>query len=196
MSLTHPNPGGSTLGGSSFGGSTYDDNLRQEARPAEPYTPVYARSRSRGRKPVRAWMILAPLGALVLAGAAVAMLMNDGGETNALTRADPLAAPVAPAPLAAVPSAAPALAPPLAVESSTAPVVSAPPAPAAAPVARREATVRRAEAAPAARRPAPAERTETPVEPTGPRPYSAEATPAPSAAPAARELRIETQPLT
>ena len=55
-----------------------------------PYTPVYARSGKarNGRKAVKTWMILAPIGALVLIGGGVAMAM--GGET-----AEPLDAPVA-----------------------------------------------------------------------------------------------------
>ena len=46
-----------------------------------PYTPVYARSGKarNGRKAVKTWMILLPIGAVVLIGGAVAMAM--GGET-------------------------------------------------------------------------------------------------------------------
>ena len=83
-----------------------------------PYTPVYARSGKarNGRKAVKTWMILAPIGALVLIGGGVAMAM--GGET-----AEPLDAPVA---MASMPVATPMEpeAAPLALEAA-APVETA-----------------------------------------------------------------------
>ena len=147
----------------------------------EPFVPVYARTRrnARGRKGgVKTWMIMAPIGVLVLGAGAAALVM---GEREA----------VAPAPLAEPAATAPVLpAQPLVTETTPAstvgnasievtpePVVRAAPAPA-----------RRAAPAPAARRaapaPAPATR-EAPAEPTGPQPYtsSLNATPPAAAAP-------------
>jgi len=141
-----------------------------------PYTPVYARSGKarNGRKAVRTWMILAPIGVVVLIGGGVAMAI--GGETSA-----PLGAPVAveSAPLAAALPVADTA--PLALETSAAPeaVVATAPAPAATPPA-------------ATRVPAPAVRSQdeaapvvAPVEtappPAGPQPYlSAAEPPAPA----------------
>jgi len=81
---------------------TYTDN---RARPygdaaarEEPFVPVYARTRSRKARSagVRSWMILAPVGVLVLGGAAAMMLMDGGREAPALV--EPAAtAPVLPA---------------------------------------------------------------------------------------------------
>ncbi|HEV2083105.1 MAG TPA: hypothetical protein VGR32_11735 [Brevundimonas sp.] len=125
---------------------THRDDVVEEA-----YVPVYARKRAaRGRMGsrggVKTWMILAPLGVLVVGGAAAAMMMN-GGE------AEPTAAPAAPAPavapltdMMAAPAAggAAALTAMRPVEAAPAPVAverSAAPAPArrAAPVQRRAA---------------------------------------------------------
>ena len=49
-------------------------------RTEEAYVPVYARGRSRkARKSgLRSWMILAPIGVLVLGGVAAMMLMDGG----------------------------------------------------------------------------------------------------------------------
>ncbi|WP_374516542.1 hypothetical protein [Brevundimonas sp.] len=130
-----------------------DDTARTYTETPAPHTedayvPVYARSRTRSRKArksgIRSWMILAPVGVLVLGGAAAMMLMDGGRETSAL--AEPAAtAPVMPA---AAPAALTAAAEPVA---TPAPVEAAPlprdAAPAPAPV-RRAAPARRA-AAPA-----------------------------------------------
>lgn len=90
------------------------------------YTPVYARSGKarNGRKAVKTWMILVPIGVVVLTGGAVAMAI--GGET-----AEPLGAPV---PVESTVMAAPMMAEPL---PDTAPVALVPSAP---PVAAAEAT--------------------------------------------------------
>ena len=116
----------------------------------EPFVPVYARNRrtTRGRKGgVKTWMILAPIGVLVLGAGAAAMMM--GGEESA------------PAPLAEPAATGPVLpAQPLLTETppvEAAPVVEATPAP--APVARRAAPV-----------PAPARRAATPARTAVPRP--------------------------
>lgn len=146
----------------------------------EPFVPVYARTRrnARGRKGgVKAWMIMAPIGVLVLGAGAAALVM---GEREA----------IAPAPLAEPAATAPVLpAQPLITETTPAstvgnasievtpePVVRAAPAPAPA---------RRAAPAPAARRaapaPAPATR-EAPAEPAGPQPYTSSLNTTPPAA--------------
>ena len=157
----------------------------------EPFIPVYARTRrnTRSRKGgVKAWMILAPIGVLVLGAGAAAMMMGGGD--------------VAPAPLAEPAATAPVLpAQPLATEPSqvTTPapaVVDATPAP--APVARRTAPAptRRASApsrAPAAT-PAPAPRVEGPVQPTTPQPYTATLNAAPSTPAPAQPPVIVIQP--
>ena len=126
-----------------------------------PYTTVYARSgKARtGRKAVKTWMILAPIGAVVLIGGGVAMAI--GGET-----ADPVSSPgpVQPAPFAAPLDAGIA---PSALQTSAAGIeaTSAPVATQTAEGRRATPALRSVEAAPAA----------TPVEtaptPTGPQPY-------------------------
>ena len=127
-----------------------------------PYTPVYARSgKARtGRKAVKTWMILAPIGAVVLIGGGVAMAL--GGET-----ADPVSSPgpVQPAPFAASIDAG--IAPP-ALQTSAAGIEAT-----SAPVGMQTAEGRRA--TPALRPPVEAVPAATPVEtaptPTGPQPY-------------------------
>ena len=156
------------------------DTHMEEARP-EPYVPVYARTRgsTRGRKGgVKTWMILAPIGVLVLGGAALALAMGQGDE-------------VAPAPLVEPAATGPVL-PPQPLVSEAAPVeppatatVEAPPAPVpvvrAAPApARRAAPVAARRTAPA---PTPATR-EAPAEPAGPQPYTATLNTTPGTAPA------------
>lgn len=145
----------------------------------EPFVPVYARTRrnTRSRKGgVKTWMILAPIGVLVLAGGAAAMMM--GGDSDEVASA-PLAEPAATAPVLP--------AQPLPVENASieiAPVVEATPAPApvvrrAAPAPARRATAPARAAAPT---PAPAPRVE--AAPTGPQPYTATLNTAPAATPA------------
>lgn len=164
------------------------DTHMEEARP-EPYVPVYARTRgaTRGRKGgVKTWMILAPIGVLVLGGAALALAMGQGDEVAPAPLVEPAATgPVLP-PQPLVSEAAPVEAPaatPVEAAPVAAPVVRAPPAP-----ARRAAPVAARRTAPA---PAPATR-EAPAEPAGPQPYTATlnttteaapATPAPAPAP-------------
>lgn len=132
------------------------------ARAEEPYVPVYARGKSRkARKTgVRSWMILAPVGVLVLGGAAALMLMNgDGREAAPLEPA--ATAPVLPAaPAALAPGAAATSAPVEAtpVARDAAPAARAAPVRRAAPAAA-PAPARRAEAAPTPARVAPAEPT-------------------------------------
>lgn len=160
---------------------TYTDQVRPAAaRPAariegEAYVPVYARSGARkSNKPVKTWMILAPLGVLVVGGAAAAMLMQP---------AEPAVEEAAPfAPLAAQlaasetsPLTVPSI--PMETPADLATATPIPPAP-AAPVERRAtstsadpapAQARAARVAPRAAAPAPV--FEAPVAPTGPQPY-------------------------
>ncbi|MDZ4364682.1 hypothetical protein [Brevundimonas sp.] len=172
---------------------TYTDDLKpsdlHSDREEPVFTPVYARGKSRRNKPVKTWMILAPIGALVLGGSALAMMMAPASEstigqaepaTDAMTT--PLSAPLAsiPEPVAMTPEpvAAPAPVPAMRAEAAPAPV-------------RRAAPASRA-AAPAT---APA-RVATPAEQTGPRPYTSEATPdaaptAPAITPAAPSISVQ-----
>ena len=160
----------------------HSEEIREET-----IIPVYARDRrtTRGRKGgIKTWMILAPIGVLVLGAGAAAMIMGGGDD-------------VAPAPLVEPAATAPVLPPqPLTSETAAVEPAVAPPVveAAPAPVARRAApaTVRRAaptKAAPTrtpAPAPAPAARVEAPAEPTAPRPYTAtlNAAPTPAATPA------------
>ncbi|HEY0926312.1 hypothetical protein, partial [Brevundimonas sp.] len=82
---------------------TYTDD-RAEMR-EDTFVPVYARTKSRARRKggVRTWMILAPIGAVLVGGAAAAMMMNPGAEPEPAALAEPAATgpvlPAAPAPL-------------------------------------------------------------------------------------------------
>ncbi|GAW41558.1 hypothetical protein SH203_01966 [Brevundimonas sp. SH203] len=147
---------------------TYADTPT-EARPeTATFVPRYARP-AKSKKSVRTWMILAPIGAVVLLGSGVAMVMG-GGEKAAPAPAE--AAPAMETAPAAMTAAETPVTPAAPVETAAAPAAS----PAPAPVARRsepraEPVVRRA--APAAERPAAA-RVETPAAPTTSlQPYSA-----------------------
>lgn len=143
---------------------------RVDAPREEPFIPVYARTgrTARGRKGgVKTWMILAPIGVLVLGGAAAALMMGDGGDVAPAPLVEPAATPP-------VLPAQPLVSEIVPAEAEIAPVVEATPAP--APVvrtapARRSAPapVRRATSAPA---PTVATR-EAPAAPTGPQPYTA-----------------------
>lgn len=121
----------------------------------EPIVPSYLRRTARPQKKMRSWMILAPIGGLVLLGGAVVMLFNPAEEPAA-----PLAEP---APVTAPAAGEPTLTSPSALEASAgAPVVitEAPAAPVAtAPVARTASAASSQAASEAA-------------EPTGPRPYT------------------------
>lgn len=150
---------------------TYTDQVRPAAaRPAarvdsEAYVPVYARSGARkSNKPVKTWMILAPLGVLAVGGAAAAMLMQPAAPAEEAAPFAPLAARLAasetaPLPLPSMPMETPA-------ELTTAAPI---PPSAAAPVERRAAPAAPARAA--ARAAAAPEAVEAPVVPTGPQPY-------------------------
>ena len=155
------------------------DSHLDATRTEEPFVPVYARTRSaRGRKGgLKAWMILAPIGVLVL-GAGAAALMSGGDEATA-----PLAEPAATAPVL---TAQPLLTEAAPVAETPVAAVEATPAP--APVVRRAAPapVRRAAAparAPAAA-PTTAPRTATAPQPAGPQPYTATLNATPTATPA------------
>jgi hypothetical protein len=150
------------------------------------FVPRYAQRRHKSNKPVKTWMIIAPIGALAVIGTAAALMMGGGEQ----------AAPAAP--VESVSTLAPA--------TQTAPTALAPvetplaePAPAEANPAA-EPTPRRAEPAPRRAAPAverPAARVETPAEPTGPQPYSAASTPAlntTSAQPAPASVQIQSTP--
>lgn len=151
----------------------------------EPFVPVYARTRrnTRSRKGgVKAWMILAPIGVLVLGAGAVAM-MTGGDEVAPAPLAEPAATPLVLPAQQLLTEAAPVTPPATAVVDAT---------PAPAPVVRRSAPVpTRRTVAPvraAAATPAPAPRVVTPVQPTAPQPYTATlntapATPAPAQPP-------------
>lgn len=153
--------------------------------PETDFVPAYARGR-RTQKKLKTWMILAPLGLLVLAGGAVAML------TRPAEPAAPLAEPPAVAPMVAPMTPAPNTA---VVDNAliTAEPMEATPAP--APAVRSAEPLRRAAPTPApARRAAPAATpAPTPAEPTGLRAYTPSASTGASAS--APAPRIVTQPL-
>ena len=153
----------------------------------EPFVPVYARTRSAtGRKGgLKSWMILAPIGVLVLGAAAVVLVTAQDDDVASVPLAEPAATgpvlPTQPMVNEIAPVETPAGA---TIEVTPEPVVRAAPAPAPA---------RRAAPAPARRStPAPATR-EAPAEPSGPQPYTstlnttppatAPVTPAPTPAP-------------
>ncbi|MFK0300163.1 hypothetical protein ACIQTU_13200 [Brevundimonas sp. NPDC090276] len=149
---------------------TYTDQVRSAAarNDAEAYVPVYARSRARkSNKPVKTWMILAPIGLLVVGGAAAAMLMQPA--TPAVEEAAPFA------PLAAQLAASetqPLTAPSIPMETPAELTSDAPiPPSVAAPVELRATPVTPARAARVTPRVVAAEAVEAPVAPTGPQPY-------------------------
>jgi hypothetical protein len=150
------------------------------------FVPRYAQSRHKSNKPVKTWMVIAPIGALAVIGTAAALMMG-GGEQAApaapVESVSTLAPATQTAPTALAPVATP-LAEPTPVQ---APVQAAPAA---------EPTPRRAEPAPRRAAPAverPAARVETPAEPTGPQPYSVASTPALNTAPAASAPSVQIQ---
>lgn len=176
---------------------TYTENaIRNTSVEADNFVPRYARAR-RANKGVRTWMILAPIGALVLIGGGAAMMMGGGTGTQPLVEPQP-GAPIV-RPLEAAPAP---------LESSVAPAALTSPAAAPVPVVREAAPTpppavqRRVGAVEsrAAATPAVAPRTETVTEPTGPVPYSASPStgvtptaPAPAVTPGAPA--IQTTPL-
>lgn len=156
-----------------------DDVTRTYSAEADTFVPRYARTK-RARKGVKTWMILAPIGAVVLVGAGAVMMMNGSSESQ------PLVEPGPAAPVVQQMNAQPMNTMPAPVESS---VAAAPltPAAAPAPVVREAAPTSVAErrAAPAERRAVMPAETVAP-EPTGPRPYTrAPATSALNSAPSA-----------
>lgn len=184
---------------------TYTDNTLNNTNDTTDFVPAYARG-TRRKKPVRTWMILAPIGALALIGGGAAMMLQ-GGESPT-----PLAEP---APVAAQPLAVQPLTPAAPLESSTLPdnasASIAPPTPAPVVSERRAdpaPVVQRRQSAPVERRAEPvqaAPSVETAPEPIGPQPYTATQslnaaptapTTAPAApAPATRAPAIQTAPL-
>lgn len=151
----------------------------------EVFVPSFARTRRNSKKPVKTWMILAPIGAVVVLGAVGVMLMGGGDEAAAPRVAEPQTAVAQP--LAAQ-------APMDQVETPVAPVEAAPAVePAPAPVARRAAAPARS--APRAA-PAPVVREEAPPEPTGPRPYSAAPSASNPTAPAIQTAPLNSAPAT
>lgn len=165
-----------------------EDTLRNDPIRDEVFVPRYARTgRARKKGGVRAWMILAPVGALALIGGAAAVMMSGETGEGSLVANDAPAPLVRTAPLES--STAPdALAnglPSNVTITETAPapaplVREAPPAPPPA-IQRRQPTERRA----APVEPAPVVE-QAPAEPTGPQPYTAtlNSQPAASRAPA------------
>ncbi len=152
---------------------TYTDQVRPAAArvDSDAYVPVYARSGARkSNKPVKTWMILAPLGVLVVGGAAAAMLMQPA-EPVAPTTLD--AAPVA----AIAPEVSPLTAPTVPMETPAGLTAATPIPPAAAASVERRAIPASARAsAPLARAarvaPAPVEpAVEPPIVSPGPQPY-------------------------
>ena len=147
---------------------TPETNARADATT---FVPRYART-TRAKKPVRTWMILAPLGALVFAGAAVTMMMNTRpasvAEAPTAATSPAVAAPQAdPAPAAMTQAPMPA---PVAA-ATAAPVAAQAQPTQAAPTARAPAPVERAAARD--RRAAPKAPADEPVVSTGPQPYAA-----------------------
>ena len=158
---------------------TYTED-RNDPLHEDTFVPVYARTKaSRARKGgLRSWMILAPIGVLVIGGAAAAM-MTMGGEDVAQA---PLAEPAATAPVLPT-TPAPMAMEPAPVDSAPVPVMrEAAPAPAPAPVRRAAPRVQAPAPAPAA---TPAPRVVTPApSPSTSTLNTAPATPAPVVSPA------------
>lgn len=159
---------------------TYTDTPQSAVEAHAPVvTPAFARVGRKPRSGVRTWMILAPIGAVVLAGSAYLMLTAPETATPLNEAPAPAIEPASLAPLTPMEIPVPAMEPPVVVEAAP------------APAARVAAPVVRAPAAPA---PAAAPRVETPAEPTGLRPYAAEA-PAAAAATPTQAPAIVTRPL-
>lgn len=151
----------------------YTDQIRPAALvDSEPYVPVYARSGARqSNKPVKTWMILAPLGVLVVAGAAATLLMQptapavDEAVPFAPLAAQLAASEVAPLNAPSIPMVTPAE---LTTATPIPPPVAAPVERRAAPATPAPAPARTARVMPRAAAPATVE---APVVPTGPQPY-------------------------
>jgi len=137
-------------------GDRVEVNPNVEGANDEPFIPVYARTGKSARRnggKIKTWMILTPVGIIVLAGLGAVAL--GGGEQTTSPLAEPaVTAPVVPAtPLPA----------PMASGLATAPVVQTAPDP--APVLRQATPVRRVvpAAAPARRATAPTSRAAAPT---------------------------------
>lgn len=174
---------------------TYTDStMRNTSVQDEVFVPRYSSAKRTSRKGgVRTWMILAPIGAVVLIGAGVAMTMGGGTPSQPLVEPAPtsMMQPLAaePAPLESAVAPAPLTAAPVAATPAATPSREAAPA----PVTRRAAPAER-RAAP----PAPAVEPET-IQPTGPQPYTPElnsGAPQGSSTPSPRAPAIQTAPLT
>lgn len=176
---------------------TYTDD-HNEALREETFVPVYARTRtSRTRKKgVRTWMILAPVGLLVIGGAAAATMTMNRGEPAAPLAEPAVTAPVIPeTPMPMTAPTAESMAPMAPVDAAPAPVErEAAPAP-----VRREATARRAaprvEAAPPAPAPAPSVPIQSSPSTTTLNTAPAQANPAPVAIPTPPPPVIPVEPL-
>ena len=168
---------------------TYAD-ANTETRAEDAFVPRYARP-TKSKKSVKTWMILAPIGAVVLLGSGVAMVMG-GGEQAAPGQSTEATAPAMQTAPAAMTAAETPVTPAAPMETAQAPAAAPAPAasaltalraePRAEPVARR--------AAPVAERPAATPRVEVPATPTGPQPYAA------ATSPAASTSQLNTAPAT
>ncbi len=153
---------------------------RAEAAGEETFVPVYARTKAQLRRKggMRTWMILAPIGVLVIGGAAALMVMTGGNDVAEA----PLAEAAATAPvLPTTPAPLPMAAEPAPVDTTPLPVVreAAP-----APVRREAPVVRRAAPRAETPAPAPAPRVAAPApSPVTSTLNSAPAAPAPTVAP-------------
>lgn len=141
----------------------------------EVFVPRYAQKRAKSKKPVKTWMIVAPIAAVAVIGTAAALVMSGGGEQPAPAEATPAQTqPMQTAPAAlntGMDSAMTGAEAPASMQPAPqAAPVEATPAP--APVARRVDPAPRRAAPAAAPAERPAARVETPAEPTGPRAYS------------------------
>ncbi|MBU1325771.1 MAG: hypothetical protein KJ676_11050, partial [Alphaproteobacteria bacterium] len=107
---------------------TDTDYPDRDAVVEEAYVPVYARKRAaRGRAGtggVKTWMILAPLGLVVVGGVSAAMLMNGGGAAEIAAAPAAPAPAVAQAPLTEVLPAEPLAAAPVAAAPAPAPAAT------------------------------------------------------------------------
>lgn len=158
---------------------TYPEPPATVAAEAE-YVPAYARKPVRHKK-VRSWMILAPIGAVVLIGAGATLLMNPGAPAAPLEEPEIPSVAMTPTPPvlpdAPVMETAPAALPADSVAAPAgAPVARVTPTPTAtaptAPVRATPAAKRRVDASDRAR--STAEVVPAAPEPTGPRPYTAD----------------------
>lgn len=152
-----------------------EDNLRNNIAHDEVFVPRYARTgRTRKKGGVRAWMILAPVGALALIGGAAVVMMSDDTGEGSLIAEEATAPVVQPAPLesSTAPSSLATGLPSNVTITETAPALApiVREAPPAAPPAVQPRQPMERRAAPS--EPAPAVEA-APAEPIGPQPYTA-----------------------